>query len=154
MTVAGFTGTREGLSNAQLGWLHATLETAPPDGRYVVHHGACVGADEAVHAAALDAQQEIHVWPPVNPKYLATQCVVPRHGVTVHHAMPYLNRNREIARAAEGLIAFPKQDEQPDAMLWGGTWYTVNFAQRILRPVVICYPNGRIEIRKPEGTQQ
>lgn len=148
--IVGFTGTRDGLSNPQLAWLYQLFETAPPDGRYVVHHGACVGADAAVHKAALAAKQQIHVWPPVNDKYLARECLTPDALVTVHHAMPYLNRNREIVRAGEGLVAFPKQDEQPDnQVLWGGTWYTVNFAERMNKPVVVVYPNGKIENRKP-----
>lgn len=149
----GFTGTREGLTNKQMAWLVTTLE----DGSITeVHHGACVGADASVHALALECGLNIHVWPPVNPKFLAAECVRldVRHGhsdITIHAAMPYLDRNREIVGATAGLVGLPKQDVQPDKMNWGGTWYTVDFAERMNKPVTICHPNGIVEQRFPLG---
>lgn len=148
--IIGFTGTREGLTDQQLAWLYTTLETGKADGTIVqVHHGACLGADQAVHVAALDIEIPIHVWPPTNMKYVALECLTPHRLVTIHPRMPYLNRDREIVHAAEGLVGLPKHDEQPDRALWGGTWYTVDFAERMNRPVIICYPNGRTEPRMP-----
>lgn len=145
MTVVGFTGTRENLTDHQLSWLYTTLESRSID---IVHHGACVGADTAVHLAALDSGVPVHVWPPTNMKLIGRDCFQPNVLVTIHPRMPYLNRNREIVNATVGLIALPKHDKQPvDASQWGGTWYTVEFAQRNDRPVMICYPNGRIEHR-------
>jgi hypothetical protein len=149
--IIGFTGTREKLTDAQLGWLYTTLETGKADGTITeLHHGACQGADLAAHQAALDVELKVHVWPPVNPRYVAPECLTPHPLVTVHHAMPYLNRDREIVRATYGLIALPKHDEQPSRELWGGTWYTVDFAERMNKPVIICYPKGVVEQRKPE----
>lgn len=148
--IVGFTGTREGCTDLQLAWLYTLLEN---DNVTEVHHGACVGADYQVHMAALAACRHVHVWPPTNPRYVAGYCLsheVPSPAVvTVHPAMPYLHRDREIVRAAQYLIALPKQDEQPDRAYWGGTWYTVNFAERVNKQVVVCYPNGRIETREP-----
>lgn len=141
----GFTGTREKITDAQLAWLYTELEDNRPT---EVHHGACTGADIAVHETALDLDLLIHVWPPVNLKYCATQCLYPRRGVIVHPRMPYLNRDREIVQAATVLKALPKQEQQPPANLWGGTWYTVDFAQRMRVPVDICYPSGRVENRR------
>ena len=142
----GFTGTRHGLTDAQLAWLYQQLEDGRPN---QVHHGACMGADIAVHEAALDITEAIiHVWPPVNLKWCATQCLYPHPRVIVHPRMPYLNRDREIVKAAAILKALPRQEEQPPANLWGGTWYTVDFAERTRVPVDICYPSGRIEKRR------
>jgi hypothetical protein len=145
--IVGFTGTRENLTDVQLGWLYTTLESDKTI--TAIHHGACQGADAAAHQGALDNEIPVHVWPPTNPKYVATQCLIAHQLVTIHHAMPYLNRDREIVRATDGLIALPKHDKQPDRAYWGGTWYTVDFAERLSKPVVICYPNGGIEIRNP-----
>lgn len=149
--IIGFTGTRQGLTNQQLAWLVTTFETGRIDGTIAeVHHGACVGADAAVHAQALDLEFPIHVWPPVNMKYVAVETLVPHRLVTVHPRMQYLDRDRQIVGAAYGLIALPKRDEQPERMLWGGTWYTVDFAERMNKPVIICYPRGVVEQRFPE----
>ena len=141
----GFTGSRYGSSNEQLAWLYQTLEDNRPN---AIHHGACQGADHNVHLAALHLDIPIHVWPPTNPKWLAEECLTPHKLVTVHHAMPYMPRNREIVRHAEVVKALPRQETQPDLMEWGDTWYTVDFARRVFKPVDICYPSGRVESRR------
>ena len=150
----GFTGTRVGLTDQQLAWLYAQLESGLVS---EAHHGACTGADAAVHQAVLDLADDrlrpsvIHVWPPTNPRYRAEECLIKLSGrVVIHPEMPYLERNREIVNATAGLVALPLQNEQPaSSMEWGGTWYTVNFAERMNRPVTICYPNGVVEHRNP-----
>jgi hypothetical protein len=143
--VWGFTGTRHGITDAQLGWLYSELEDLRPA---VVHHGACTGADLAVHQACLDIEIPVHVWPPINTAFLAPQCIQAHRLVTIHPAMHYLPRDREIVKNATVLKALPRQESQPDPMQWGGTWYTVDFAQRVYKPVDICYPSGRVETRR------
>jgi hypothetical protein len=147
MMVWGFTGTREEklITDAQRAWAYTELEDNRPA---AVHHGACTGADALIHGICLELDIPVHVWPPINPKYLAVECLSPHPLVTVHPAMPYLSRDRQIVGAATVLKALPKQDKQPDPMHWGGTWYTVDFAQRCCQPVDICYPNGRVENRR------
>lgn len=153
--IIGFTGTREKLSERQLSWLYETLETGQRDGTIAtVHHGARVGADATCHRACLGMEIPVHVWPPTDTKYLAAECLTEHELVTVHPAMPYLNRDREIVSASYGLIALPFKREDDG----GGTWYTVHFAQRMNKPVIICYADGRREERYPapmryEGTQ-
>lgn len=146
--VIGFSGTRDGGTDRQLAWLYRTLEDERAN-IFAVHHGACVGIDASVHALALEAEIPIHVWPPTKRNYVAVECLSPHPLVTIHPAMPYLARDREIAMAAAHLVALPKQNEQPDRLYWGGTWYTVDFTQRLNRPVTICYPNGAVEQRLP-----
>lgn len=149
----GVTGTRHGVSDAQRAWVYDTFEDAIRNGVFsTVHHGACTGADEFIHEVALESGVRIDVWPPVLTKYLAAQCLLTHRLVTVHPSMPYLNRNREIVQAGTaGLIALPRQDTQPGRESWGGTWYTVDFAERMGRSVVICYPNGVVEKRIQGG---
>lgn len=148
--IIGFTGTRDGLTNQQLAWLVTTFETGKQDGTIQeVHHGACVGADAAVHAQAIELGIPIHVWPPVNMKYVAVETLTGHPLVTVHPRMQYLDRDRQIVGRTAGLVALPKHDKQPERMLWGGTWYTVDFAERMSKPVIICYANGVVEQRLP-----
>jgi hypothetical protein len=124
----------------------------------VLHHGACVGADLAAHQLAAQHDIPIVVWPPTKTKFLAPQCLEVMQGVKIMPASPYLMRDRAIAGACEGLVACPKNREPTglDVSAIGGTWYTINYAQRLGREVVICYPDGGIEkretkiLRRPE----
>jgi hypothetical protein len=143
------TGTREPVSDAQRAWVYQTFEQGVLDGSIQrIHHGACTGADAFIHEVALESGIHIDVWPPILTKHLAPQCILNHPLVTVHHAMPYFNRDREVVRGGvAGLIALPRQDSQPTPESWGGTWYTVDFAERLGRSVVICYPNGEVEKR-------
>lgn len=148
--IIGFTGTRNPLTPQQIAWLNTVLETQPPN---VLHHGACIGADSTAHFAALDNDIPVVVHPPTNAKHIDMECLAPHPLVTVLPREPYLNRNRSIVGACDGLVALPSRAEAQE----GGTWYTVHFAERMNKPVVICYPDGRIEIRhaatKMQGRQ-
>lgn len=148
----GFTGTRTHATDAQLAWLYGVFEQEITE----LHHGACQGADATAHTIALENGVRIHVWPPTNLRLCATECLVPDPLVTVHPRMPYLNRDREIVAATTGLIAVPKQNRQPPPEEWGGTWYTVDYAERMNKPVTIVYPSGELEQRMPNnyGRQQ
>lgn len=154
MKAIGATGSREGVTNAQMAWVYGVFEDGIRHGLFdTVYHGACTGADEFIHELALESGMRVHAWPPTITKYLAPECITAHPLVTVHTAMPYLNRDREVVRAGTvGLIALPRQESQPQRESWGGTWYTVNFAERIGRPVMICYPNGKVENRIPLQT--
>ena len=49
MRIVGFTGSQNGGTPQQLAWLRGRLITAD-----VLHHGACIGADEQAHLLALE----------------------------------------------------------------------------------------------------
>lgn len=151
MSVIGATGTRDQITDAQRAWVYTTFEDGIRDSSIRrVHHGACTGADAFIHEVALESGIYVDVWPPNVTKYLAGQCILSHPLVTVHAPMPYLNRDREVVRGGtSGLIALPRQNSQPSRESWGGTWYTVDFAERIGRSVVICYPDGNVEKRLP-----
>jgi hypothetical protein len=145
--IVGFTGTRDPITEEQREWLHFTLDNLQVD---EAHHGACVGADLEFHSACVRRHFVIKVHPPIKTKFLAVECLTKRPGVTVLPAKEYFPRNRDIAGVCDGLIALPKHLTRPlSEMHWGGTWYTVDYAQRLFKPVIICYPDQRIE--KLEG---
>lgn len=146
----GGTATREAklITKAQIDWVTDTFDRLKIE---EFHHGACTGGDALMHKLALERGIPIFVHPPVNMKYVAPECIEPGvPGVMILPAKPYHNRNRDIVFATEGLIALPKQDFQPGEMYWGGTWYTVNYAERMRKPVIICHPNGKIDKREGE----
>lgn len=128
----GFTGTRAGMSAAQLAWLPTVFPTGTP-----LHHGGCVGADAQMHAHALSTGSTVVVHPPINPKlrmpYDPRALWMP--------AKEYLPRDRDIVDATNRLLATP--DGPP--RLGSGTWYTIDYAVSRKVPVLVCYPDGTVE---------
>lgn len=130
----GFTGTRTGMTEAQLAWLATTLERGAP-----VHHGGCVGADAQMHHHALAVGSEVTVHPPINPKLRMPDD--PR--ALWLPAKDYLARDRDIVDSTDLLLATPDGPPRPRS----GTWYTIDYATRTGKPVIICYPDGTVEHR-------
>lgn len=144
----GLTGTREGITQSQLLWVTNVFDNLQIS---VLHHGCCVGADASGHELAVARNIPVIVHPPVKTRFIASQCLDAKGGlVTVLPAKPYLNRDRDIVVLTDGLVALPKNHEPPSYELEGigGTWYTVRFAVRMNKPVMICYPDGQVEKRE------
>lgn len=145
MEVAGFTGTQHTITQAQIEWLHNRLHER--SWRHF-HHGACIGADAMAHHLALhNPAIEIWVHPPEKLDKVAMNCLK-RHITNRVHVLPrkpYLDRDRDIVDACELLFALPNgpEDENPRS----GTWYTIRYAVKVGKPVLICWPDGRIEPR-------
>ncbi|OBJ40256.1 hypothetical protein A5630_25230 [Mycolicibacterium mucogenicum] len=132
----GFTGTRNNLTGEQHAWLQEVLP-----GDVVVHHGACVGADSAMHVYAMDKGNDVVVHPPTNPRL--RMAYDPR--ALWLPAKDYLDRDRDIVDAVQLLLATPDGPER-----WqSGTWYTVRYAVSVAVPVFICYPDGTVEEWRP-----
>lgn len=130
----GFTGTRHGMTAAQLNWLRHTLPAGAP-----LHHGGCVGSDAQAHVCALDGEGGVTVHPPANP---ALRMPFDDRAVWLGEK-DYLDRDRDIVDATDLLLATPDGPERPKS----GTWYTVRYAVASGKPVHICYPDGTVETR-------
>ena len=133
----GFSGTREGLTEAQRAALVEVLRTLAPTH---LHHGDCRGADAAAHDVARELGVAVEVHPPL-PSTLRAWCKV-IEGETMHPRQHYLTRNADIVRMTGALVACPK-DETGEGH--GGTWWTVRFARDFRRPVAVVRPSGRVE---------
>jgi hypothetical protein len=158
--IVGFTGTREGLTDRQ----DATLDMLANAGEFggENHHGDCVGADEEFDYFARRYSGSVVIHPPTDDR-LRAFCHLKEYGwddlesVKVLEEKPYLERNRDIADACELLIAIPKQqrlsgfgDDMSDthlALAPGGTWYTIRYALKRGKPVMIIWPDGSIDRR-------
>jgi len=136
--VIGFTGSRRGLTEAQHSalsrWLRASYTTH-------AHHGCCVGADAAFaeRLASLLVLCETHAWPSNLPHYV--DAVARKTADILHDPLPPLDRNRAIVDACGILLACPDGPER----LRSGTWATVRYARKQGKPVVIFWPDGRVE---------
>jgi hypothetical protein len=138
----GFTGSRRGPTSAQaaaaLRWLADCIT-----GIVSIHHGNCLGWDVAFSCFVRD------VCPPDGPfpREVAYPCDIPEQqdqnswADEMRPVKPPLVRNRDIVDAADLLLACPDGPER-----WrSGTWSMVRYARRIGKPVVIIWPDGRVE---------
>ena len=127
----GFTGTREGMTDAQRVKVNRLLRELAP---IWAHHGDCVGADDQFHDLAKLAGAKIMIHPPEKPDLRAF-----RLGDDIAPEKPYASRNADIVNATAYLIACPKESS---VQYRGGTWHTVHYAERRALPVVIVWPDG------------
>lgn len=150
--IIGFTGSRTQPTDAQVYWLRETFRDLQID---VLHHGACVGADRLAHDLAIAHGVPVVVHTPVNQMFLDRECLQEHSLVTVLQEKPYLTRNRDIVAVCDGLIALPNTPQPANQYAPnGGTWYTVSYAHRLNKQVVICHPDGRVvklDNAKPKG---
>jgi hypothetical protein len=122
----GFTGTREGMSQAQKDALHLALVGATE-----FHHGDCIGADAEADVIARCVGVHVVIHPPSDPK-LRAFCYQPGDGIWATDS--YLNRDWDIVRVTDCLIAAPlTESETPRS----GTWATVRMAREADRPIAI-----------------
>jgi hypothetical protein len=129
----GFTGTQDGMNDAQKLALkdYLTREAKPGD---FFHHGDCVGADEEAAEIARNLGMKIISHPPINrSKRAYVRCSQERE------SKQYLDRNHDIVDESEVLLAAPKTD---DEVLRSGTLATIRYARKTEKNIVILYPNN------------
>ncbi len=140
--IVGFTGTREGCTVLQLGFLELILREKLEAPWSVLHQGCCVGADaQAVAIARRLFGGDVMIvghpgnWGPLVDK----DAVATSHPIRPER--PPLDRNRTIVDECEVLVACPAGPE----VTRSGTWSTIRYARRIGKPVVIIYPDGTVD---------
>lgn len=133
--ILGFTGTREGMTNVQRESVAEFLRQRRPT---EAHHGDCVGADSEFHDAALlfDPNSPPHISShPCNlKKYRAY-----RHANSQHPVKSPKERNWDIARASDHLLAAPRLTQSEPR---SGTWQTIRFMLSLRKPVTVVWPDG------------
>ena len=133
--IAGFTGTKEGISQKQRESLESLIIRCK-----TLHHGDCIGADESAHQIAYLKDLKIVIHPPTDPKHRAF-CI---GAAIMWEEKPYLMRNHDIVDCSQILIACPKEERGEE--LRSGTWATVRYARKCGKKIFIVRPSGRIEI--------
>lgn len=135
----GFTGSRDGFTQHQMAAFSGWTEGKPFT---EFHNGLCVGADaaSAQFVYMYTIGQSKVIGHPSNLQGMTDKQAL-RICEEVRDALPPLERNRVIVDSCEVLLAAPKGPEE----LRSGTWSTIRYARRIGRPVVIFWPDGRVE---------
>ncbi len=142
----GFTGTREGMADAQFVQFRQWFSAS---GASEFHHGACVGADSDAVEVIHDSHRKrvrITAHPSNIPQATATDAI--DRSELVLDPKPPLDRNRDIVDACEVLIACPKGPEE----LRSGTWATVRWARKQGKRIVIVWPDGEVTEERPAVT--
>lgn len=129
----GMTGNRDGISHEAKESLKVLLMSINPS---EVHHGDCVGADEAFHNIC-EGLIDIVIHPPTNSSNRAF-C---ENAKEIYETKSYLARNKDIVNNSELLIGLPSSDIE---YLRSGTWSTIRFARTLKRPILIILPTGLV----------
>lgn len=142
----GFSGTRRGMTEAQILALRSLVS------EHCVtefHHGDCVGADEqAAKVVYIDFDEcQVVKHPPRKGTSFQAMTMFDQ----IREPKPYFARNRNIVNESDLLIATPWQTERPAPKSGGGTWFTINYANQVGKPVIIIWPDGRVESSVPEA---
>jgi hypothetical protein len=134
----GFTGTRRGLSGHQYREIEALLDYLEP---IEAHDGDCLGGDATFHHIA---HQSFQLW---TVGYPCTLDEWRAFGVysELKEPKPPLERNEDIVDAVDLMIACP--GERRGVPRGSGTWFTIRYATKIGRHLVIIYPDGSKEVR-------
>jgi hypothetical protein len=150
----GFTGTRRGMTEAQVMAMHTEVlgRRVRPS---VWLHGGCVGADEDSVVAVRLWQAPLEEPPPAPVRVVAlpgrsasgpathdlqSEAAI-RSSDEVRAVDTHFARNRRIVEECEVLVACPATMAEAAS---GGTWYTVNQARRAGRRVIIVWPDGSV----------
>jgi hypothetical protein len=136
--VVGFTGTREGISQAQSEILSTLLQRVHrPKAQF--WHGNCEGADTQAAILADQIGFITVAWPGPDPK---------RWGDYTSKIMNtpdmYLSRNKTIVDGCQLLIACPLQVKM---ITRSGTWSTVRYAKKRNKTTFMIYPDGTLKLR-------
>lgn len=137
----GFTGTRDGMTAAQMTAVHDYLahvllvSDCEDIERYEFHHGDCAGSDAQGHVIATVLRFRTVAHPPVKAIHRAW-CKADE----ILPARDYLSRDWDIARDTGELIATPKNFSPQSRP--GGTWTTTGYAVQLGHPANVCLPDG------------
>jgi hypothetical protein len=142
--VIGFTGTQRGATEAQSETLLSALIGFREAGVLWMENGDCIGADDDAGRVWRILGGKVSLHPPTNDSK--------RAWMTAHrqaNPKPYLDRNRGIVDASTVVVATPGEaDEQPR----GGTWYTIRYARKKGKPLMIITPDGKFTLERwPDG---
>jgi hypothetical protein len=137
----GFTGTRNKPHFDQIVSTYDVLKASRPT---EFHHGDCVGADDQAATSAcmsLGAVNHVHPGPlSSHPELKAGTFRRIGYPSVEYEPMPYFARNRVIVDSTDVLVANPRTMSEEQ----GGTWYTVNYARKQGKPIVIVWPDGTV----------
>lgn len=130
----GFTGTKMGTSDPQLGSLIEIVEGLDFE---KAHHGDCLGADEEFHVILRTVAEHVKIIGhlPVDNKARAF-CDFDEE----RKPLPYIKRNHNIVDGVDIMISCPNGTKE--LRRGSGTWATIRYTRKQKVPLVIIWPDG------------
>lgn len=126
------TGSRNGMTTMQEDALTILLHKL---GTEQLHHGDCRGSDEQAHRIAKSLGIFVIGHPPTSSGLRAfCECDETRT------PQPFIVRDHAIVLETGILLATPDRPEHRRS----GTWTTVRFARRLMVPLIVIAPDGRL----------
>jgi hypothetical protein len=141
--IIGVTATRHGMVAPQwLSVVNALLHLQPEE----VHEGDCVGGDDEFFKIVrmLLPKTRIVTHPPVDNTFRAFH-----QGDVVLEPKTHFARNRDIVSAVDIMFGVPLEMTRQDN---GGTWYTIDYALKVKKPIHIIWRNGSDSFHFPHIT--
>lgn len=135
----GFTGSRLGFTGKQIDKFKEVLWNISSE-LDTFHHGDCVGCDQEAHNIAKKYNLTTVIHPPIKDT-LRAYC----DGHEFRQPQDYLDRNYNIAKMCDVIIAVPKENTEVKR---SGTWSTIRYAKKLGKYLYIIYPNGRVELNE------
>ena len=134
------TGTRHTnhLTDVQLENVQEYLQMLLLKGYTHLRHGDAIGADAHAHNVALALGYQVFIHPPSNSRFRAF-C----DGGILMTSRTYAQRNQDMVNACQLVLAIPNTNFE---VVRSGTWQTIRMARQIFLPLVICYPNGQVDL--------
>jgi hypothetical protein len=130
----GVTGSSRIVTAEQVEALRSLLAALKPS---ELHHGDCVCAD--FQAATIAT--ELGIWTVSHPPLKEDKRAF-HQSSEILEPKEYLDRDRDIARVCDHLIAMPASFHE---LVRSGEWATVRYARAYGKAVTIILPDGRIE---------
>jgi len=133
----GFTGTRRGMTDHQKWRFGHSIGIIQP---VEFHHGDCIGADSDAHDIVREVCPNCKIV--IHPCNLENQRAF-KQGDVILEPKPPLERNKTIVEVCDGMIATPGELEE---QLRSGTWATIRYARKMMRPMMIMFPKDLLDI--------
>lgn len=136
----GFTGTSNRLTGLQKEVMRLVIPLAQTKlGRAVLHSGDCIEADAEAHWIATNSNFYTVGHIPDSDRFRAF-CKYDEE----RDSLPYLKRDRNIAKECQCLLATPNQYHE--IRRGSGTWATIRYAKEFEKNVVIVFPDGSVKV--------
>ena len=151
----GFTGTRDGMTDAQDKKVRELINDL---GGEEFHHGMDAGSDEQFHYIVLkkerglitkldfvfyEAGPRIIGHPPLNKKHaMKLDETIISTFFKIWPAKEYLDRNHDVVHESGLMLATPKEYDEVER--GSGTWATIRYTIKMNKPLIVVWPDGRL----------
>lgn len=142
--VIGITGTRDGMTSEQKSVVHTVLSYYFDASTFL--SGMCIGTDAQSSKMASGMGMIVEGYPghsKSNPDDLTCRDRAVENYDEIRESKPYYDRNRDIVDDSDLMIACPNGKNYHGGK--GGANYTIRYALKVGKPIVIIFPDGETE---------